>query len=143
MFWMEQSTSDGRDNAVDVLLDESNTPLSGITDINAGGYFIVLLPMKLQCALVSMSTITELVVDYYSCLIPDNALYPTALDVTLPSDKEVVSVHVGSYTCHAVFSDNSVYAWGRNSQGTLGDGSAIRSFPLEASPVLMDFDDFN
>lgn len=31
-------------------------------------------------------------------------LYPTLLDVALPSDKEVVSVHVGARSGHLIFS---------------------------------------
>ena len=74
--------------------------------------------------------------------LPEDILYPTALDVTFPSNKEVVSVHVGSYTGHAVFSDNSVYAWGNNIYGAFGDGSSgsVIGDEVGDAAVKMDFD---
>lgn len=54
-----------------------------------------------------------------------DALYLTEPCVTLSSDQEIISVHVGERTGHIVYSDNTVYAFGRNLYGTLGDGSQM------------------
>ncbi|GFH55383.1 hypothetical protein CTEN210_11859 [Chaetoceros tenuissimus] len=139
------STTDSYNAAMDVLASAGNE-LSGITDIEAGTYSTCLVangtPMcfgdNRNYQLGIRSEID------YSTGKPSDVLYPTALDVTLPADKEVVSVHVGFDTGHAVFTDNTVYAWGTNDYGTLGDGSSISGTnvigdELREAAVLMAF----
>ena len=48
-------------------------------------------------------------------------VYPTEITITFPSGKQVVSVARGTYVSYAIMSDNSVYAWGTNQYGEMGD----------------------
>ena len=67
----------------------------------------------------------------------DGVLVPTELTgVTFPSDRgDIASIHVGGYTGHVVYQDNSVFSWGTNGSGGLGDGS-----PASLSTVIGDTD---
>ncbi|GFH43905.1 hypothetical protein CTEN210_00379 [Chaetoceros tenuissimus] len=117
------STNKTSASAEPVLEESSGKPLSGITDINAGDDSTCLVsygkPMCFGNNIYSQLGIANGRAD---------VLYPTALTVALPEGKEVVSVHVGVWTGHIVFSDNSIYAWGTNVYGTLGDGSEIETY---------------
>ena len=70
----------------------------------------------------------------------DNRFVPvsTALTVTLPTNRgDIASIHVGTLTGHIVYQDNSIFSWGTNRYGTLGDGS-----PASYSTVIgKDSDD--
>lgn len=110
---------DNYDSASHVL-EKANSPLSKITDINAG---------KTSTCLVADGTPMCFGKNNYYQLGIDsrkgNVLYPTQLDVTFPNGSIPVSVHVALYNGYAVMADNSVYSWGYNTYGALGDGSPL------------------
>ncbi|GFH57037.1 hypothetical protein CTEN210_13513 [Chaetoceros tenuissimus] len=110
----------------DVITDppyfDEPPPLTGITDINVG-YDSTCLVANGTPMCFGRNANFQLGISKFNGEEGADVIYPTPLTVGLPTDKEVVSVHVGEYTGHAVYSDHSVYAWGSNTWGTLGDGS--------------------
>jgi alpha-tubulin suppressor-like RCC1 family protein len=127
------STIDSYDAPVDVLASEGGSPISDITDINAG--------YSSTCLVVSNNTpMCFGHNEFYVLGIANEGEFggadvfvPTELDVDLPTNRgNIISIHVGS-TGHVVYSDNSVFSWGDNDFGTLGDGS-------DTSTVIGDTD---
>ena len=116
-------TSAYMNTPVFVLKDSIGTELSGITDINAAHSSTCLVASgKPMCFGGNRSH--QLGIANGGA----NVLYPTL--VTLfdsITGKTLVSMHVGEYTGHAVFDDDSVYSVGTNNGGTFGDGSTISS----------------
>lgn len=74
--------------------------------------------------------------------IDDKVLVPTKLNVIFPLRKMIASIHIGTNTGHVVFRDNTVYSWGRNVDGVLGDGSEDFNKEIlpEEAAVQMKFD---
>lgn len=118
-----------------------------ITDINAGGDSTCLIADGKPICFGENSDY-QLGIDSRETEDDDADVFPvltpTPLHVTFEADdKQLVSLHVGGYTGHAVFSDNTVYAWGSNGYGTLGNGSVeVGSviFGKDANAVEMNFD---
>ena len=115
------STTNSYDVPVVVQVSASDdSPLSGISDINAGCYSTCLVANKVpKCFGRNYA---------YQLGIANGGapvLYAAEPTTTPPSDKEVVSMHVGCNTGHIVYSDNTVFSFGNNFEGTLGDGSEI------------------
>ncbi|GFH55188.1 hypothetical protein CTEN210_11664 [Chaetoceros tenuissimus] len=115
------STTNSYDVPVDVKVSVSDvSPISGIWDINAGCYSTCLMVNKVpKC--FGRNTAFQLGIANGGA----NVLYADTPTVNLPNDKEAVSVHVGCNTGHIVYSDNTVFSFGNNFEGTLGDGSTI------------------
>ncbi|GFH47585.1 hypothetical protein CTEN210_04060 [Chaetoceros tenuissimus] len=106
-----------------VLQDSTGTVLSGITKINAA--------YSSTCLLASGKPMCFGNNRYYQLGIANggtNILYPTLVQIfDTITGKSLVSMHIGEYTGHAVFDDDSVYSVGTNNGGTFGDGSTISS----------------
>ena len=124
------------------VLNSNRHQVSGITDINAGGQSTCLITYGTPMCF-GANTSSQLGING----ITDKS-YATELTVRLHPGKLPVSVHVGQHTGHVVFSDNSVYAWGTNWYGCLGDGSEISDINKigdedgeAAVKMAFDFDD--
>lgn len=118
-----------------------------ITDINAGGDSTCLIADGKPICFGENSNY-QLGIDSRETEDDDADVFPvlnpTPLDVMFEADdKQLVSLHVGGYTGHAVFSDDTVYAWGSNGYGTLGSGSVEVGtviFGKDSNAVKMNFD---
>jgi len=130
------STIDRYDSAVDVVDSQDGPPLSDITDINAGGLSTCLVVSNNTPMCFGSNNRYPLGIANGG-LFGANVLVPTELDVTLPTNRgDIASIHVGEYTGHVVYPDNSVFSWGNNLRGGLGN----ELFPASFSTVIGDTD---
>ena len=128
------STIDSFNFAVDLVDPQSGLPLSDITDINAGHHSTCLVSNKTpMCFGENENTVFQLGIANGGARV----LVPTALDVNLPTDRgDIASIHVGYYTGHVVYPDNSVFSWGSNAYGALGDDSLLSTVVGDAAVEL-------
>lgn len=125
------------DTATPILDAFGGMPLIGITDIAADAHS--------TCLLVKGTPMCFGDNRFHQLGIAGEekyALYPTRLNVFLPTQKKIASVHAGVFTGHVVFADNTVYSFGSNIVGTIGDGSEQKyGRPVRdvAARMLFDF----
>ncbi|GFH56254.1 hypothetical protein CTEN210_12730 [Chaetoceros tenuissimus] len=105
------------------ILETLGTALSNITDINAGYSSMCLVIAGGNAKCFGDNRFHQLGIANGD----DNVLYPTDVQVAVILGKLLSSIHVGEYTGHAVFEENSIYSWGSNYGGTFGDGSVVSS----------------
>ena len=126
-----ESTIDSFDSAVDVE-DSNGSPLTDITDINAGDSSTCLVSNKTPMCFgynfryqLGIANGGPFRGDDDGIANGAAVLVPTELTVTLPTGDIASIVHVGQYTGHVVYQDNSVFSWGTNSVGAFGFGSDV------------------
>ncbi|HSA98962.1 MAG TPA: hypothetical protein VLF17_07775 [Candidatus Nitrosotenuis sp.] len=116
----------------DSKLDDKTTPvqvsgLSGIVAVSAGGYHSV--------ALKSDGTVWAWGYDRYGQLGDDATRADKATPVKVSGLSGIVAVSAGGYHSVALKSDGTVWAWGDDYHGQLGDGRKLqyRPTPVQVS----------
>ncbi|NBI28384.1 RCC1 domain-containing protein [Chengkuizengella marina] len=119
------------DKNVPVPLDDFANDGDDIIQVSAGGYHTV--------ALSSDGTVYTWGMNIFGQLgdgTDDDKNVPVLLDDFANDGEDIIQVSAGSSYTVALSSDGTVYTWGSNNDGQLGDGTAIN----KNEPVEVNFD---
>ncbi|BEP16519.1 hypothetical protein acdb102_48300 [Acidothermaceae bacterium B102] len=99
--------------------------LTDITDIAAGGYF--------SFALHRDGTVSGWGVDNPYVYLGDGTIFNQFTPVTIPGLADITQVATSGATSFAVKDDGTLWAWGDNGAGEVGDGTTdVRKTPVQA-----------
>ncbi len=105
-----------RNLPVDVVTDVQGSVLSGVVSTSAGINFTL--------ALRSDGSVWAWGSNVYGQLGTNDRTWRLfAVPAVLPANSDIVAVAAGYYHSLALKADGTVFAWGNNSYGTMGDGT--------------------